>query len=86
MTIDVIFDIILTSKSKEKKMSDTRFIFLMITLFTVLFTLILIIVHGFLDMNNKNVDKISEISNKADVSCEVKTNQFLYLTVHKIVK
>ena len=67
-------------------MSDTRFIFLMITLFTVLFTLILIIVHGFLDMNNKNVDKISEISNKADVSCEVKTNQFLYLTVHKIVK
>ena len=67
-------------------MSDTNFYFIMNIVFTVLFTLILVIVHGFIDANNKNVDKISEISNKADVSCEVKTNQFLYLTVHKIVK
>ena len=67
-------------------MSDTNINLIMNIIFTVLFTLILGIVHGFIDMNNKNVDKISEISNKADVSCEVKTNQFLYLTVHKIVK
>ena len=67
-------------------MSDTNINFIMNIVFTVLFTLILVIVHGFIDANNKNVDKISEISNKADVSCEVKTNQFLYLTVHKIVK
>ena len=67
-------------------MSDTRFIFLMIIIFTILFTLILGAFIGLIDMNTKNVDKISEISNKADVSCEVKTNQFLYLTVHKIVK
>ena len=67
-------------------MSDTKFIFSMIIIFSILFTLILGIVHGFLDTNNKNVDKISEISNKADVSCVVKTNMFLYTTVHKIVK
>ena len=67
-------------------MSDTRFIFLMIIIFTILFTLILGAFIGLIDMNTKNVDKINEISNKANVSCEVKTNQFLYLTVHKIVK
>ena len=67
-------------------MSDTNINLIMNIIFTVLFTLILVIVHGFIDANNKNVDKISEISNKADVSCEVKTNQFLYLTVHKIAK
>ena len=67
-------------------MSDTNINLIMNIIFIVLFTLILGIVHGFLDTNNKNVDKISEISNKAGVSCEVKTNQFLYLTAHKIVK
>ena len=67
-------------------MSDTRFIFLMIIIFTILFTLILGTFIGLMEMNTKNVDKINEISNKAEVSCEVKTNQFLYLTVHKIVK
>ena len=67
-------------------MSDTRFIFLMITLFTVLFTIMLGSIIVLIGMNTKNVDKISEISNKANVSCEVKTNQFLYITVHKIVK
>ena len=58
----------------------------MIIIFTILFTLILGAFIGLIDMNTKNVDKINEISNKANVSCEVKTNQFLYLTVHKIVK
>ena len=58
----------------------------MIMIFTVLFTLILGAFIGLIDMNTKNVDKINEISNKAEVSCEVKTNQFLYITVHKIVK
>lgn len=67
-------------------MSDTNFNLILNIIFTVLFTLILGIVHGFLDMNTKNVDKISEISNKANVSCEVKTNQFLHLNIHKIVK
>ena len=67
-------------------MSDTRFIFLMLIIFTILFTLILGVFIGLIDMNNKNVDKINEISNKVGVPCEVKTNQFLYLTVHKIVK
>ena len=67
-------------------MSDTRFIFLMIIIFTILFTLILGAFIGLIDMNTKNVDKINEISNKAEVSCEVKTNQFLYITIHKIVK
>ena len=67
-------------------MSDTRFIFLMNIIFTILFTLILGAFIGLIDMNTKNVDKINEISNKAEVSCEVKTNQFLYITIHKIVK
>ena len=67
-------------------MSDTKFIFLMIIIFTILFTLILGAFIGLIDMNNRNVDKISEISNKVGVPCEVKTNQFLYVTVHKIVK
>ena len=67
-------------------MSYTNFNFIMNMIFIVLFTLILGCFIGLMEMNNKNVDKISEISNKADVSCEVKTNQFLYLTIHKIVK
>ena len=67
-------------------MSDTRFIFLMITLFTVLFTIMLGSIIVLIGMNTKNVDKISEISNKANVSCEVNTNQCLHVTVNKIVE
>ena len=67
-------------------MSDTKFNNLMYSMFLIIFTILLVVIHGLIDMNNKNVDKISEISNKADVSCEVKTNQFLYITIHKIVK
>ena len=67
-------------------MSDTDFNFIMNMIFIVLFTLILGWFIGLMEMNTKNVDKICEISNKAGVSCEVKTNQFLYVTVHKIVK
>ena len=67
-------------------MSDTKFNNLMHIVFIVLFTLILYIFHAILDMNNKNADKISEISNKVDVLCEVRTNQFLHVTTHKIVK
>ena len=60
-------------------MSDTRFIFLMITIFTVLFTLMLGSIIVLIDMNTKNVDK-------ANVSCEIKTNQCLHVTVNKIVE
>ena len=60
-------------------MSDTRFIFLMIMLFTVLFTIMLGSIIVLIDMNTKNVDK-------ANVSCEIKTNQCLHVTAHKIVK
>lgn len=67
-------------------MSDIKFNNLMHIMFFGMFTILLVIIYGLTDMNNKNVDKISEISNKIDVSCEVKTNQFLYLTIHKIVK
>ena len=67
-------------------MSDTKFNNLMYSMFLIIFTILLVVIHGLIDMNNKNVDKISEISKKADVSCEVKTNQFLYLNIHKIVK
>ena len=67
-------------------MSDIKFNNLMHIVFIVLFTLILCIFHAILDTNNKNVDKISEISNKVDVLCEVKTNQFLHVTIHKIIK
>ena len=67
-------------------MSDTKFNSLMHIVFIVLFTLILCIFHAIIDMNNKNTDKISEISNKVDVLCEVKTNQFLHVNIHKIVK
>ena len=67
-------------------MSDTNFNFIMNMTFLVLFTLILGGFIGLMEMNTKNVDKICEISNKAEVPCEVKTNQFLYITVHKIVK
>ena len=81
-------DIILTSKNKEeeRKMSDTNFNFIMNMIFIFLFTLILGGFIGLMEMNIKNVDKISEISNKVNVSCEVKTNQYLHVTVHKIVK
>ena len=67
-------------------MSDTNFNSIMNMIFIVLFTLILCWFIELIDMNTKNVDKINEISNKAEVSCAVKTNQFLYITVHKIVK
>ena len=67
-------------------MSGTNFNFIMNMIFIVLFTLILGVFIGLIDMNNKNVDKISEISKKANVSCEVKTNQCLHVTVNKIVK
>ena len=67
-------------------MSNTKFGYLMNIIFIILFTILLGVIQGILDMNNKTVDKISEISNKADVSCVVKTNMFLYTTVHKIVK
>ena len=67
-------------------MSDTKFNNLMYSMFLIIFTILLVVIHGLIDMNNKNVDKISEISNKTNVSCEVKTNQFLYLNIHKIVK
>lgn len=60
-------------------MSDTRFIFLMIMIFTVLFTLMLGSIIVLIDMNTKNVDK-------ANVSYEIKTNQCLHVTAHKIVK
>ena len=60
-------------------MSDTRFIFLMITIFTVLFTIMLGSIIVLIDMNTKNVDK-------ANVSCEIKTNQCLHVTAHKIVE
>ena len=60
-------------------MSDTRFIFLMIMLFTVLFTIMLGSIIVLIDMNTKNVDK-------ANVSCEIKTNQCLHVTAHKIVE
>ena len=83
---DKVLDIWYNIKKKEKKMSDTKFNSLMHIVFIVLFTLILCIFHAILDTNNKNVDKISEISNKVDVLCEVKTNQFLHVTIHKIIK
>ena len=67
-------------------MSGTDFNFIMNMIFIVLFTLILGGFIGLMEMNTKNVDKINEISIKTDVSCEVKTNQFLYITIHKIVK
>ena len=67
-------------------MSDTNFNFIMNMIFIVLFTLILGGFIGLMEMNTKNVDKINEISIKTNVSCEVRTNQFLYITIHKIVK
>ena len=67
-------------------MSDTNFNSIMNMIFIVLFTLILGAFIGLIDMNTKNVDKINEISNKVGIPCEFKTNQCLYLTVHKIVK
>ena len=67
-------------------MSDTNFNYLMHIIFIVLFTFLIGVFHNILDMNNENVDKINELSNKVNVPCEVKTNQFLHVTVHKIVK
>ena len=67
-------------------MSDTNFNSIMNMIFIVLFTLIFCVFIELMEMNIKNVDKINEISNKVNVPCEVNTNQFLYLTVHKIVK
>ena len=58
-------------------MSDTRFIFLMIMILTVLHILGSIII--LINMNTKNVDK-------ANVSCEIKTNQCLHVTAHNSVE
>lgn len=67
-------------------MNESKLNNLMHMFFMVIFTLLLFVIHGLLDMNSKNVDKIVEISNKINVPCEIKTNQVLYVTVHKIVK
>ena len=67
-------------------MSDTKFIFSMIIIFSILFTLILGAFIGLIDMNTKNVDKINEIANKVGIPCEVNTNQCLFTPLHKIVK
>ena len=56
----------------------------MIMILTVLHILGSIII--LININTKNVDKISEISNKVNVSCEVNTNQCLRVTVNKIVE
>ena len=67
-------------------MSDTNFNSIMNMIFIVLFTLILGVFIGLMEMNTKNVDKINEISNKVGIPCEVNTNQCLFTPLHKIVK
>lgn len=52
----------------------------------VLFILLLIIIHKSISNDNLITDKIVEISDKAGVECNVKTNKFLHVEVHKLLK
>ena len=67
-------------------MNESKHNTIMHIMFMITFTIILVVFHKQINTNNTMVDKISEISNKVNVTCEVKTNQVLHLTLHEIVK
>lgn len=67
-------------------MNEDKFNTLMHMVFLTIFTLVIVVVHGLININNSNVDLLAEMSGKAGVECQVKTNSFWYVTVKKIVK
>ena len=67
-------------------MNEDKFNNFMHMVFLTIFTLVAVVVHGLIDINNRNVDLLTEMSGKAGIECQVKTNSFWYVTVKKIVK
>ena len=71
-----------------QKMTELHLLYVVIVQAHVIpqIALVAVVVHGLIKVNNSNVDLLTELSDKAGVECQVKTNSFLYVTVKKIVK
>ena len=67
-------------------MSKDKFDTLMHMVFLTIFTLVAVVVHSLIKINNSNVDLLTKLSDKAGIECQVKTNSFGHVTVKKIVK
>ena len=66
-------------------MSKDKFDTLMHMVFLTIFTLVAVVVHGLININNSNVDLLAEMSGKAGVECQVKTNSCWCVTFKKII-
>ena len=67
-------------------MNEDKFNNFMHMVFLTIFTLVAVVVHSLIKINNSNVDLLTKLSDKAGVECQVKTNSFWHVTVKKIVK
>lgn len=67
-------------------MNEDKFNNFMHMVFLTIFTLVAVVVHSLIKINNSNVDLLTKLSDKAGIECQVKTNSFWYVTVKKIVK
>ena len=74
------------NKLSEILNDNVKFNNLMHMIFLTIFTLIAIVLHNIIEINNDNVDKIVQIADKVGVECQVKTNNFLYVTVKTFVQ
>ena len=66
-------------------MNKDKFDTLMHIVFLTIFTLVIVVVHGLININNDNVDLLAELSGKAGVECQVKTNSCWHVTFKKII-
>ena len=67
-------------------MNEDKFNNFMHMVFLTIFTLVAVVVHSLIKINNNNVDLLTKLSDKAGIECQVKTNSFWHVTVKKIVK
>ena len=71
------------NKLSEILNDNVKFNNLMHMIFLTIFTLIAIVLHNIIEINNDNVDKIVQIADKADIEYQVKTNSIFGMTVKK---
>lgn len=74
------------NKLSEILNDNVKFNNLMHMIFLTIFTLIAIVFHNIIEINNDYVDKIVQIANKAGTECKVKTISIFGITFKKIVK
>ena len=74
------------NKLSEILNDNVKFNNLMHMIFLTIFTLIAIVFHNIIEINNDNVDKIVQIADKVGIECKVKTISIFGVTVKKIVK